>query len=399
MKIKSIWLGCLFFLLLLAHLQIHVSAEDITRNEEMLQIEDAEQTEDIRQIEESLVEEFDFDSLDDGVAKLLPESKLTFKNLFRNVMKGDFESVKELFLKTVSDQFFYELHYHKQTFVRMIFIALVAALLSNFSNAFQNRQVTDVCFYILYLLLLTLCLSSFRIAMDEVDAQLQTINEFMQILCPTYFLSVAIAVGGNTSIVFYHIVLFTIYLVELVIISLVMPAIHIYIMIQMMDHLSTEEVFTQLTELIEKMIIWSLKGMTALIIGVDMIQRLLSPAMDSLSRSIITKSAEAVPAIGDALSGSTEILLGTAVLIKNSIGITGVIVCLLIMVIPMFKMGCMVLLFKLASAIVQPISDKRITGCITSVSKGGELLLRVLYTVTLLFLLTIAIVATTTHIS
>lgn len=350
-------------------------------------------------IETKLLDEFDFQSLNQSLKNLLPESKLSFQDLCLQVMNGDFESVKDTFLQTIQDQLFYELRYHKETFIRILLIAVIAALFTNFSSAFQNKQVSEVCFYVLYLLLLTLVLNSFQIAVREVDQELQHILDFMQILCPTYFLAVAIAVGGSTSIVFYNIVLFFIYLVECIVISIIMPAIHIYIMIQMMNDLSEEEPFSQLAELIEKVSVWALKCMTALVIGIDFIQRLITPALDNLSRSVLLKGSEAVPAIGDVISGSADVLLGSAIVIKNSIGVAGMIICLLLTTVPLLKIAGMVLLYKFAAAIVEPISDKRMTGCLTSISKGGELLMRVLYTVTLLFLITIAIVATTTHAS
>ncbi|MDD3403842.1 MAG: stage III sporulation protein AE [Hespellia sp.] len=348
--------------------------------------------------ESSLLDEFDFKDLNQGLKKLLPENKLTFQNLFDMVKSGDFEQIRQTFLQTISDQFFYELRYHKRTFVQIIFTAVIAAIFTNFSNAFRNRQISEISFYVLYLLLLSLCLNSFQLAVDVAEAELEHILTFMQILCPTYLLAVAIAVGSSTSIVFYQIVLFLIYLVELVVISILIPSVHIYIMVQLMNYMTEEETFTQLAELIEKLIVWTLKAMTALVIGINLIQRLLAPALDHLKRSALTRSAEAIPAIGDAMSGTTEVLLGSAVVIKNSIGISGALICVMLLMVPLLKLGFMVIMFKLASAVTQPISDKRITGCLTGISKGGELLLRILYTVTVLFLVTIAIIASTTHV-
>ena len=59
-------------------------------------------------------------------------------------------------------------------------------------------------------------------------------------------------------------------------------------------------------------------------------------------------------------------------------------------------MAVMTLMYKLAAALVQPVSDKRITGCISSVSEGYELLVKVVFSTGVLFLLTIAVVTATT---
>lgn len=44
----------------------------------------------------------------------------------------------------------------------MILIAVAAALFNNFTSVFQNRQVSEVSFYILYMLLMTLSLVTFQ---------------------------------------------------------------------------------------------------------------------------------------------------------------------------------------------------------------------------------------------
>ena len=74
----------------------------------------------------------------------------------------------------------------------------------------------------------------------------------------------------------------------------------------------------------------------------------------------------------------------------------GAVIAVLICAVPVIQMLILAFLYKLAAALVQPVSDKRITGCISSVSEGYELLLKVVFTAGVLFLLTIAIVAAST---
>ena len=111
----------------------------------------------------------------------------------------------------------------------------------------------------------------------------------------------------------------------------------------------------------------------------------------------MTKAVEAVPGIGSLFGGVTDVLLGTAVLIKNGIGMAGAVILILICSVPVIQMAAMTFLYKFAAAMVQPVSDKRITGCIRSVSEGYRLMLKVLYTTLILFLITIAVVAASTN--
>ncbi len=51
------------------------------------------------------------------------------------------------------------------------------------------------------------------------------------------------------------------------------------------------------------------------------------------------------------------------------------------------------MILELAAAIIQPVSDKRMVGCVAGVGDGIKLLFRVVFTVAVLFMLTIVVVA------
>ncbi|GAB5614079.1 stage III sporulation protein AE [Faecalimonas hominis] len=339
---------------------------------------------------------FDFGEVNQVLKDILPEDKIDFGETVKSVINGDMKFSVELLEKLISDQLFYEVRQNKKTIVHILLIAIIAAVFTNFSNVFQNQQIGEISFYVLYLLLITICLSTFQILIDSVGAHLENLTMFMRVLGPLYFLAVAISTGSGTSIIFYNLLLFLIYIVELLILNFLLPLLHIYMVIRVLNNLSAEEYLSKFAELIEFIVTWTLKTLLAAIIGLNVIQGLISPAIDSLKRGVLTKGMEAIPAIGDALGGTAEIILGTSVLVKNGIGVTGAIVCITICVIPILQMFVMAFLYKLTSAFIQPISDKRIVGCVSGMGEGCQILLRVVFTTGMLFLLTIAIVTATT---
>ncbi len=141
---------------------------------------------------------------------------------------------------------------------------------------------------------------------------------------------------------------------------------------------------------------WLLKTLLACIVGLNVIQGLISPAIDTVKRSAVTKSAEAIPGVGDIIGGVAEVALGTAVLVKNGIGMAGAMICIALCMVPLVQVAGIVLLYKLAAAVIQPVSDKRIVGCVETVGEGCRLLLHVVFTTSLLFLLTIVVVSAVT---
>ena len=346
--------------------------------------------------EDALMSEFDFDQIEDSLKEMFPGEKMSFGEVVASLMSGDAKEAGGMFLDFLSDQIAYEFNYNRHNLVYVVLVALTAAVFTNFAGAFQSRQISEISFYVLYMLLITLCLTSFQTAAQGVEEKLGSLTDFMQVLCPSYFLAVAFASGSVTTLFFYNVILFLIYVVELVIVRFLRPVINIYIMIRVLGSLTEEPFLSEFADLIKKVVTWLLHALMAGIIGVNVVQGLLGPAIDTLKRSALTRTAEALPWVGNALGGASEIVLGTAVLIKNGIGMAGAIIAVLICAVPVLQMLVMAFMYKLAAALVQPVSDKRITACISGVSEGYELMVRVIFTSGILFLLTIAVVAAST---
>ncbi len=84
----------------------------------------------------------------------------------------------------------------------------------------------------------------------------------------------------------------------------------------------------------------------------QIIQNMISPAINTLKRDVIGKTAAAMPGIGNAINGVTEVALGTAVLVRNRLGVIGIIVILCVGLPPVIRLGMTTLLYKLLAAIV-----------------------------------------------
>lgn len=343
--------------------------------------------------QEEMLDEFDFSDLDDSLKKMFPREKMKFREVVETLLSGNLKQAGEQFTKFLWDQFFYVLQTHRKLLVYLLLIAVIAAVFANFSSAFGARQASEAAFYILYMLLIALCLSGFRLAVSEMETSLKCLLEFMKVLCPTYFLAVTAASGSLTSMFFFEVVLFLIFLAETVILNFLMPVINVYMMIQVMGNLTGEEFLSQFAELLEKLTGWILKTMLACVIGINVVQGILAPVADSVRRSFITKTVEAIPGVGNTAGSVMDVVLGAAVLIKNGIGMAGAVIAAGICILPILKVLLLAFLYKMAAAVTQPVSDKRITSCIGNVSEGYEMLGKVMGTTGILFLITIAVVA------
>lgn len=356
----------------------------------------ATETDTQEDIQKELFAQFDFSEIDEMLEDILPGEKLNFYDTILGLINGETEFSLGLLKQLILDQFTYEMASSRSSLIHIIVLAIIAAIFANFSGMFQSTQVSEISFFMLYMLLITICLNNFRILVESTSANLGQLMEFMKLLGPVYVLAVAFATGSVTSIAFYQLVLLLIFLIEIVIQSFLIPLTQIYLIMRILGGLSPEIHLSKFAELIETIVSWSLKTLLAGVVGLNLIQGLLSPAIDSVKRSFVIKGSGAIPIIGDVIGGAAEIVLSTAVLIKNGIGVTGMIICLVLCLVPIIQMAVTVLMYQFVAALIQPISDKRMVGCISSMADGTKMLLRIVCTTGVLFLLTIAVVAATT---
>ena len=340
-----------------------------------------------------MMEGLDFTDVDKMMREIFPDERIKFADVLEMLMEGDVSGALQLSGKGLVSTLFSVLSENKQAMIHILVIALIAAVFANFSHVFAAGQAADTGFFILYLLLITLLLQTFEVMMDAVTSGLQLLTDFMQVLCPVYLMAAAVVTGSATSVVFYNLMLFLIFLVQNVVCYLILPLIHVYLMIRLMDELSTEPFLGRFAELAETVISWILKTMLVGIVGMNLIQGLISPVIDQVRRSGLQKGLESIPGIGSTIGGMAEIVVSALTLIRNGIGVTGAVICVVICLVPVIQIAVMALRYKLTAALLEPVSDKRVIGCIAGAGDGAVLLLKTVYTSAVLFLITIVIVA------
>ena len=159
------------------------------------------------------------------------------------------------------------------------------------------------------------------------------------------------------------------------------------------------QLVTLMADYMKGMIKFLLKGFLSVLLGVQLIQSMILPAVDSMKNTVLQKGMSAIPGIGSGLNSAMTMVIGSAVVIKNSIGAVGILVLIMIIVPPVIEITAVVLTYLLAGIMIQPISDKRITGAMDAVIQSGKLMLSMIFTMALLFILSVALIAFSTNVN
>ena len=119
---------------------------------------------------------------------------------------------------------------------------------------------------------------------------------------------------------------------------------------------------------------------------------LVAPVMDSLKRSVIGKAAGALPGVGNAVNMVTELVITSAVLVRNCLGVLILLATVAAGAGPVIHYGMLSLTYRFLAAVSQPVSDKRMVECLSTMGEGFEILLKILFTAEILCILTFLII-------
>lgn len=342
-------------------------------------------------------EEYGLDRLQQELAGLFPESGFSLRQILTQVMQGDVLGALKDVLNVVLGDMGGHLASMRGILLWLVMLGMISALMSHFMEIFDKHQIADISFYFMYLLLTAVLLACFSQAAEVASGAMENILLFIRLLVPTYLMAVGVASGTTTAGASYQLVMVLIYGVERILIGGLVPFIYSYVLLAVVSGIWIEEKLSLLMELLEKGIKAALKAAIGAVTGISIFQSVITPVIDSVKSSTLQKVVAAIPGIGGAADSVASLVVGSAVVIKNSIGVVLLILLVSMCLAPLLQILFTACCLKAAAAIMGIISDKRITTCTNKVGEGSLLLLKTTGTALVLFLICISVVAAATN--
>lgn len=330
--------------------------------------------------------------LEENLRGMTDFSDLSFSDLVLELLQGKLPSGISGLWGEVWRLLFSYLGGQKQLAVQILLIALFSAVCTNFIRVFENSQIADISFYMMYLLIGTLLIGAFAEMQSLTVNTLKSLFQFVTLLLPAYVVTIVFSAGSISALGFYELTLLSVHILQLLFIKMVLPLIQIYVVFLFFNQLTQEDLFSQASEFLKTLLEWILKTTTAILVGLQTIQCLVAPAVDTLKNSMAHRIVKALPGVGGLMDSAAETIAGSALVIKNAVGVAGMIAVLLICLLPFLKLGLSVLLFRLLCALLQPISEKRMVDCIRSFSDGVMLLMKTMLAGLAVFLVSLAMI-------
>ncbi len=345
----------------------------------------------------SLADEISYEQIQEMMDGILGDSSFEFSDYVSGLLQGEQTASLEEIIKTVFEGALSNLFYDKKLILYLLIIAVIGAIFSNFSKLLQGRQVAQTAFFAVYLLFFSVLSASFVEITGVAAETMENLLSFIQVLVPTFFISMTFSQGGTAAAVYYEFTLALIAVVNFVLVKFALPAINLYFFLQISNYLSEEDMFSKMAELIRDFVKFVMKTMFGIVMGMNVIQGLIVPITAQVKNMAVVRVGGSIPGIGSAVSSVAQSILCAGTLLKNAVGVTGVVAVFLICAIPLLNMLCNQFLLQVVAAAIQPVSDKRLVKGIGGAVEAVRLLIYAVGMGAMLFITSIALISMMTN--
>ena len=336
------------------------------------------------------LEDLDFENLEKVLEEVTGGNRVSFQELVQSLMEGETADygIKDWILQAVLGEW----QANREIFFLLLGVGIASAVFYQIASAFMNKQIAETSFYLTYLIFLTTSTAGFGLLVQTVGECIGKIKQFMDVLVPCFFGVVSLSYGNITAAGYYQVTVLVMALINGILLRIALPTVKVAVVLQMVNHLTKEEMISKLASMVGLVAKSCMKGMLTIIIGLNTIEGLLLPTIDKVKLNSLGKVVGMIPGIGGSAQAVAGIIAGTGTLVRNAVGVAACLVLFVIISLPVLQTVLFIITYRVLAVCLEPVADRRLTKAVEEIRKGGNLLLQAIVTAFLLFLITIAVV-------
>ncbi|GGF87028.1 stage III sporulation protein AE [Paenibacillus abyssi] len=298
-----------------------------------------------------------------------------------------------MILQGLLEYVLHEVLYNGKLLVTIVILTVFSMILETLQNAFERKTVSKVAYAVSYMVLIVIAVNSFHVAIGYAKDAISGMIQFMMAMIP--LLLTLLASMGNviTVSVMHPLIVFMIHAVGTLIHVIVFPLLFFSAVLHIASAISDRFKVTQLANLLRTISVGLLGGLLTIFLGVISVQGATGSVTDGVTlRTAKFITGNFVPVVGRMFSDAADTVLSASLLVKNAIGIAGVVILLFLCAFPAVKILVMALIYRLCAAILQPLGDSPIITCLETIGKTMIYIFAALASVGLMFFMAVTII-------
>lgn len=381
----------MFIVSLEVFLVVDVRAEG--KDEQSQVLDEQLSTDDVRKIENQLRQHTSTD-----FKQIMPE--FDPKSIMNDAAKGKFELNISSIVNRVLRYIFKEIYTNIDLLIKLMVIVVFCSILKNLQTSFLSESVGEMAFYACYVVIVSILVLSLNTALGLGREIIDSMVAFMHSTIPV--LVTLMVSGGNvaTGGVLQPVLIMIVEVAAAIFKNLFLPLIFLVSILSIVDNISDKVQISKLTGFIKQINTWCMGIILTVFVAIVGLQGSLGAVVDGVTSKTAKFAIGAfVPVAGKYLADAADTVIGCTLLIKNAAGVAVMVGIIAICLVPLLKIFALILLYRITCVLIEPISEKRITNCITEMANSLMHILGIAASVAFMFLLSITAIVSASNIS
>ena len=311
--------------------------------------------------------------------------------LLNNAIRGEIDN-NEL-LKNIFPLLGEEIKEAIKVMVSIIVIVLIHSVFKSIADNLNNKSVSQITYYVQYILIATVIMNNFSNIITLLKDTITNMTGFLQSLFPL-LMTLMLASGSVVSVnMIQPIILFIINLISNIFQTIIIPAVLIGTALAIVSKISDRIQIDKLSKFIKSSSVWVIGILLTIFVGVLSIEGTLGSSVDGITAKTAKAAVSSfIPVVGKVLGDAVDTVIGCSSILKNAIGIVGVIVVIAICILPIIKLAVITIIYHLTAAICEPIADSKVISLISQMADTFKILLAILCATSVMMIIGVTLV-------
>ncbi len=314
------------------------------------------------------------------------------KQLMEELVSGNAREELQTMPQKILNFILGEIKVNFSLLVKIIVVIFLSALIKNLQGSFKESTVGELAYFACYAAIVTMVALGFQSVLQYAKEVLDTVDSITGFAIPA-MLALLISSGSIVSgSALQPVLLVAIQVTVKIFRTVFLPLCFLSGILYLANGLSSKIKISGMAGLLKQVVGWGLAGILTLYGSLVAIQGVTGAVIDGAA----TKTAKVamntlIPVAGKYMADATDTIINCALIIKNTAGAATMMVTLAACLVPILKIFVIILLYRFAAAIIEPVAEDRMFHCLTDVSNCMKTMLGVVGAAVFMFLLSIGV--------
>lgn len=266
-----------------------------------------------------------------------------------------------------------------RTIASIMIVIIIHSILKSISEGLENQGIAKISYYVQYILIVTLIMSNFSQVISMVKDSVNDLIAFSNTLIPL-LLTLVLTTGNIISAnLLQPVLLFMVTFIGNFISNIVIPLVLASTVLGIVSKISDYMQLDKLSKFFKSSVVWILGVVLTLFVSLVSVEGSLSSSVDGITAKTAKAAVSSfIPVVGKILGDAVDTVIGCTSILKNAVGIVGVIVIIGICITPIIKLVLLMTTYYIGSAICEPIADSKIVKLLSEIGDTFRVLFAIL---------------------